>query len=162
MDTWQAHLARALQGPVSKNMYWLHDLQRFAGWQSFVQMLKKEHGAICFTNKTAPGVHDAYDGQHVVVFNLAGCTADDNIDHVMSYIRKLKRGGPLWGTVRGVQTFNPPHVLVFADFPAPRPRSKAEKIAKPSSNAEPNVHKSAERETASNGKRKAEAAGLVE
>jgi hypothetical protein len=122
MEPWQAHVSTKLAGPASSNIFWLHDLQRFAGWQWFVQYLKKAHDAICFTNVTAEGVADAYAFQRVVVFNLAGCTADDNIDHVLSYIRKLKAGGPLFCSMRGVLEFHPPHVIVFADFPIPRPR----------------------------------------
>ena len=123
MEPWQAHVAKRLAGPVPASIWWMHDFERFAGWKSFLQWLKKAQHAICFTNETAENVADAYAFERVVVFNLAGCTANDNIDHVLSYIRKLKKGGPLFCTQRGVlDRFDPPHVIVFADFPMPRPR----------------------------------------
>lgn len=110
---------QALQeAPLPKKMFWLSDLNKFKGWQDFVKWLKKERGAICFTHKTTAEVPDAYDGQRIVVFCLEGCKETDNIKPVLRRIADLKRGLHFC-SVRGVQMFERPHVVVFADFPMP-------------------------------------------
>jgi len=118
MSTWQEIILAGLAEPPGKKTYWLYDLNTFKGWQDFTTDLVCEHGAVCFTHKTAMAVGDIYNGQRVVVFCLAECDRNDNIRHVYQNIAKLKRG-ILFCTSRGVQIFSPPHVLVFANFPGP-------------------------------------------
>lgn len=121
-ETWQAYMKQVLaEPPVSRKVYWLYDLKRFDGWQDFIKMLKKEHGAICFSYKTSEHVADAYNGQRIVVFCLAGCEKTDNLKPVLRQIANLKRG-ILFCSERGVQEWTPPHVVVFADFAKPEDR----------------------------------------
>ena len=121
-ETWQAYMKQVLAGPPQpRKVYWLYDLKRFEGWKEFITMLKNEDGAICFTNKTSVHVADAYDGQRIVVFCLAGCEKTDNFKPVLRQIANLKRG-ILFCSHRGVQEWTPPHVVVFADFAKPQDR----------------------------------------
>ena len=121
-ETWEAMIMLALEKtPVPKKVFWLHDLKRFEGWQAFVKLLIKEHGALCFTHKTSTEVANVYDGQRIVVFCLEGCNDTDNLKPVMRKIWELKRGLNFC-TTRGVHEFSPPHVLVFANFAMPENR----------------------------------------
>jgi len=118
--TWQPLVVDALRSePHASKIYWFHGLDRFAGWEVFVQWLVQRRDAIRFSHRARTSVALRYTGQRIVVFSLAGVAPDADIEHVFENMRKLK-SGVLFCTEQGVKTFAPPHVLVFADFPVPR------------------------------------------
>ena len=118
--TWHAAVAEALKSePHASKIYWFHGLDRFQGWGKFVQWLVQRRDAIRFSHKARDSVALRYTGQRIVVFSLAGVAPGAEVDHVFDSMRKLK-AGVLFCPEKGVKTFAPPHVLVFAEFPVPR------------------------------------------
>ncbi len=60
----------------------------------------------------------AYNREQVVIFVLRAGTQDSKLVDVMKILQSLLQG-IIFCRKRGVQTFSPPHILIFAEFAKP-------------------------------------------
>ena len=143
--TWQAAVAEALKSaPHASKIYWFHGLDRFEGWEKFVQWLVQRRNGIRFSHKSRDSVALRYTGQRIVVFALTGVAPGERVDHVFESMQKLK-SGVLFCPENGVKTFPTPHVVVFADFPVPcKKRALAEAAETPAAEVKVEVKVEAE------------------
>lgn len=114
---WQQLLLERLQEPSARCIQWVCDLRGGSGKTTLGIDLIATHGALRLENaKTADAAY-AYNGQPIVVFDFSRSQSD-----IINYglIESLKNGAIFSPKYESAcKVFDPPHVVVFANFECP-------------------------------------------
>jgi len=114
---WQSRLVDIVtETPCPRKIYWIWDESGNSGKSFMAKYLMVRHDASIFTNGKLSDLAYAYNGEPVVVIDLAR-TSVEHMDHWYTFIESLKNGilfSPKYES--GSKIFKPPHVIVFANF----------------------------------------------
>lgn len=131
---WQNEYLEICLGAVdNRAVHWIYDYEGNKGKSFFISFMCAKHQALSLTPARVTDMAYAYDMQKIVLFDLSRTSAPSEdkahtLDSLYSFIEMLKNGrifSPKYESV--TKTFEPPHVLVFANFPPDQSKLSADR-----------------------------------
>lgn len=125
---WQRKVLEMLKAPPNeRTIFWVFETRGNVGKSRLARHLCCEHNAIELHGKVADMAY-GYDDAPIVIFDLAR-TQEDHYKHLYAFAEKLKNGR-FFNTKyeSGMRLFEPPHVIFFANFAAPRDAWSADRL----------------------------------
>lgn len=117
---WQDKLAKELSGkPDSRRMIWYVDTKGGCGKSTFTRWLYVNMECLALNNAKTNDIAKAWNGEKIVIFDLARCTGDERVNYqAMEYV---KNGQIFSGKYESQSKFfQKPHVVIFANWPPSR------------------------------------------
>lgn len=125
---WQGDILRLVEGPANdRTIIWVYDEEGNKGKSRLTRHLVFEHEAVLLTGKLADMAY-TYNSEPIVIFDVPR-TAVEHMKHLFTFAEMLKNG-MVHSTkyVPRVKYFKPPHVIFFANIPAPEGTWSADRL----------------------------------
>jgi len=111
---WQSELISITEGPICpRAVHWIYDAVGNSG-KTFVSKYLMTKGAIRFENGKSADIKYAYQGESIVIFDLARSQEDRVNYEVMESIKNGVLFSPKYTSK--VKVFDPPHLIILANF----------------------------------------------
>jgi len=125
---WQQELKGYLEGPVdNRKIYWYWCEPGNSGKSFMATYISRNMGGLVVENGKTADIAHVLDQPKIVVFDFARCTDSDKINYsVMECIKNGRIFSPKYQSI--CKSFDPPHLVVFANFPCPHGKFSADRL----------------------------------